>query len=347
MQPLKMEPVFKERLWGGRRLAEVFGKPLPAGRPIGESWELADHPHGRSRVAGGPHAGRTLADLLQADAPAVLGDAAPASGPAGPFPLMVKLIDAADRLSVQVHPSAEAARDEPSGGGGEASGAAPAGKTECWVVLRADPDAWVVEGLAPGTSPAALESAVAEGNLADLLHVRPVAAGDFVWVPAGLLHAIGPGVVLAEVQQTSDVTYRLYDWDRVGLDGSPRPLHVREAVACVRSAAELPPSGGRGVVRRGDGLTVESLVVSAAFTLARARLEGRRWTVSTDGAWAVIVVLEGAGRLVAAEGALPLAAGETVLVPAEAAWYSLDAREAVEVLVAAPPGQGPALPNIR
>ncbi len=334
MQPLKMEPVFHERVWGGRRLAEVFGKPLPPGRPIGESWELADHPHGRSRVAGGRRAGRTLRDLLREDAAAILGGAAPVSGPAGPFPLMVKFIDAADRLSVQVHPSGDAQAD----GAGEV-----AGKTECWVVLHAEPGAWVVEGLVPGTPVAALETAIAGGGLADLLHVRPVAAGDFVWVPAGLLHAIGPGVFLAEVQQTSDVTYRVYDWDRVGLDGRPRPLHVREALAAVRPADDLPPSGGRGVVQAEEGRTVESLVACHAFTLARVRLEGGVWSASTDGAWATVVATDGAGRLATDDGDIPLQAGETVLVPASAAWYSLDAPAGLTALVAAPPGKGPAV----
>jgi mannose-6-phosphate isomerase len=329
-----MEPVFQERVWGGRRLADLLAKPLPAGRPIGESWELADHPHGRSRVADGPRAGRTLRDLLREDAAAVLGEAAAASGPAGPFPLMVKFIDAADRLSVQVHPSGDAA----SGGAGR-----EAGKTECWVVLHADPGAWVVEGLAPGTSLAALEAAVGEGGLEGLLHVRPVAAGDFVWVPAGLLHAVGPGVVLAEVQQTSDVTYRVHDWDRAGLDGMPRPLHVQEALAAVRLADDLPPSGGRGVVRREDGLAVESLVACPAFTMARVRVEGREWRASTDGAWAAVVVLAGAGRLATEDGEIPVGAGDTVLVPAAAAWYSLDAPAGLTALVAAPPGTGPAV----
>ena len=334
MRPLKMEPVFKQRVWGGRRLAELLAKRLPPGRPIGESWELADHPHGRSRVADGPLAGWTLRDLLQEDAAAVLGDAAPASGRAGPFPLMVKFIDAADRLSVQVHPSAGG-----DGGGDERE----AGKTECWVVVHADPGAWVVEGLAPDTLAAALEAAVEAGGLPDLLRVRPVSAGDFVWVPAGLLHAIGPGVVLAEVQQTSDVTYRFHDWDRVGLDGAPRPLHVREALAAVRLEDDLPSSGGRGTVRSESGLVVESLVACPAFTLARVRLEARDWAASTDGTWAVIVALAGAARLVTEEATIPLKAGDTVLVPADAEGYSLDAAETLTVLVAAAPGKGPAV----
>jgi len=332
MRPLKMEPVFKERVWGGRRLAELLGKPLPEGRPIGESWELADHPHGRSRVAEGPLSGRTLRDVLQQDAEAVLGEGAAASGTAGPFPIMVKFIDAAHRLSVQVHPSAA---------GGARGEGQEGGKTECWVVLHADPGAWVVEGLRPGTSRAALEAAAREGGLQEILNVRPVSAGDFVWVPAGLLHAAGDGLVLAEVQQTSDLTYRVYDWDRVGLDGAARPLHVREALEAVRLEAPLPPSGGRGPIRRETGLLVESLVACPAFTLARLRLDGRGWTAPTDGTWAVVVALAGTARLVTEEGAVSLRAGDTVLVPAGAAWYSLDAPEALTALIAAPPGKGP------
>jgi len=333
MRPLKMEPVFKERLWGGRRLAEVLGKPLPTGRAIGESWELADHPHGQSRVAEGPLAGRTLREVLQQDAEAVLGEEGPAPGTPRPFPLMVKFLDAADRLSVQVHPSS----------GGAGAEGREGGKTECWVVLHADPGAWVVEGLASGTTLAGVGAAVDEGRLPDLLHVRPVSAGDFVWVPAGLVHAAGPGLLLAEVQQTSNLTYRLFDWDRVGPDGVARPLHVREALEAVRLEGQLPPSGGRGTVCRESGLLLESLVASPAFTLARVGLEGRGWTASTERAWAVVVALAGTGRLVTDDAETPLKAGETVLMPARAGWYRLEASEALSVLVAAPPGRGPAL----
>ena len=332
VQPMKMQPVLMERVWGGRRLAELLGKAVPADKRIGESWELADHPHGRSIVADGPLAGKTLRLVLERHGPEVLGREGAAKAWAARFGLLVKFIDASDRLSVQIHPDDAYAAAHARG---------ESGKTECWVIVHADPGAWLIHGLKPGTTRAAFAAALDKGKVEDLLAVRPVKAGDFIWVPAGTVHAVGPGIVLAEVQQTSDLTYRVYDWNRKGLDGKPRELHVREALQAIRFSGDPIPTGGRGKTADETGLVIESLVDCHAFSLSRIHLDRRPWAADTAGACAAMVVLSGTARLATGQGAMPVRAGDTVLVPAGAGEYALEAADRLTVLVAAPPGKAP------
>ena len=329
---MKMQPVLKEKVWGGRRLAQVLGKRLPPDVPIGESWELADHPHGTSTVAEGSLAGRSLREVLERHGEAVLGRGPAARGWAKRFGLLIKFIDASDRLSVQVHPDdAYAAKHAP----GES------GKTECWVIVHAEPEAWLVRGLVPGTTRARFAEAIKTGDLEPVLKRQGVKAGDFVWLPAGTVHAIGPGIVLAEVQQNSDVTYRVYDWGRVGLDGKPRALHVADALRATNFSGEEPPSGGRGRTADETGLAIEHLADSSAFSLSRVRLDRRPWAAETGGMFAALVVLAGRARLSSAEGGMDIVQGDTVLVPADAGEYVFDAAERLEVLIAGPQGQAP------
>ena len=332
MLPLKMQPVLVERVWGGRRIAELLMKPAAAGARIGESWELSDLPIAPTRVAEGPLAGRTLRAVLQQHAAAVLGREGAAGGWGRRFGLLLKFIDASDRLSVQVHPDdAYAAAHHP----GES------GKTECWVVVHAEPGAWLIHGLKAGATREHLAAALRKGTVEECLAVHPAKAGDFFWVPAGTVHALGPGLLLAEVQQTSDLTYRLHDWGRAGLDGRPRPLHVREALETIRFTGDAPPSGGRGKTVDETGLVIDHLVDCPAFSLSRIRLDRRPWASDTQGAVAALMVLAGSAQLTTAEGALPIRAGDTVLVPAGAAEYALQQAERLTVLVAAPPGKAP------
>jgi len=352
---MKMQPVLVERPWGGRRLADILGKTLPPDARIGESWELADHPNGRSRVADGPLAGQTLREVLERHGRAVLGRDPAARAWAARFGLLIKFIDATDRLSVQVHPddayaSAHApgfARSPQATRPGEAepgyAGAKPgeSGKTECWVVVHAEAGAWLINGLRPGTTRDRFAGAHKNGRIEELLVQRPVKAGDFIWVPAGTVHAIGPGIVLAEVQQNSDLTYRVYDWGRVGLDGKPRQTHLREALECIRFAGDPAPAGGRGKTSDETGLVIDHLVDSAAFSLSRIILDRRPWAADTRGSCAVLVVLAGRARLATGDGQTPIRAGDTILVPADAKEYALEQPERLTVLVAAPPGKAP------
>jgi mannose-6-phosphate isomerase len=332
LQPMKMQPALVERIWGGRRLADLFGKALPPGARIGESWELSDHPHGRSRVAEGPMAGLTLREVLDRSGPAVVGRGAAARGWAARFGLLIKFIDATDRLSVQVHPDDAYAAAHSSG---------ESGKTECWTIVDAEPEAWIIHGLKAGTTREQFAEALKQGGLEDVLAVRPVKVGDFIWVPAGTVHAVGPGIVLAEVQQTSDLTYRVYDWNRVDERGKPRELHARQAMEAIHFTDERPPAGGRARTANETGLVIDHLVDCPAFSLSRIQLDRRPWSAETRGAFVAVVVLAGSAQLATAEGVLAVRAGDTVLVPADAGEYVFERAEKLTALVAAPPGGAP------
>ena len=238
-----------------------LGKPLGPESDYAESWELVDHGADQSRVCSGPWAGRTLNELVREEGTPLLG----AQARLEQFPLLVKFLDANDRLSVQVHPNDQ-----------QAAAAIPGerGKTEAWIILEAEPQACVFAGLKPGIDRAALARAVENGAVEDCLHRLEVKPGDCIFIPAGTVHALGEGVLLAEVQQSSDITYRLHDWNRVGPDGRPRPLHIEASLACTDFARgpvrpqvpqELPPWGP---------IARERLVAADYFTLDRLRGTG-------------------------------------------------------------------------
>ncbi len=214
LYPLKFEPILVERVWGGTTLTR-YGKPVPAGKRIGESWEISDRPGAESRVANGPYKGQTLRELIQTLGPdAVIGRARPPGTPR--FPLLIKLLDARETLSVQVHPPAAIAGQL----GGEP-------KTEMWYILETAGDAQLIAGLRRGVTRSQFEEALASGTLADLVHRLPVHPGDAIFIPSGRIHALGAGLVLVEIQQNSDTTYRVFDW------GRPRELHVKQSLASI------------------------------------------------------------------------------------------------------------------
>jgi mannose-6-phosphate isomerase len=291
-------------VWGGRRLGEVLGKPLPAEGPHGESWELSDHAAHHSVVADGPWRGRTLRQLMQQEREHLLGRAAAGHET---FPWLVKFLDAADWLSVQVHPSAEhVGRLWP----GENS------KTEAWFVLAAAPQGRIYAGLRPGVDERRLVAALRAGTVAECLHQFQPCPGDCVFLPAGTVHAVGGGVLMAEVQQTSDATFRLFDWDRVGPDGQRRRLHIEEALACIDWQAGpvhlvRPPGYPAGGERGQAGPTRQELVRCRHFALQYLR-EDSPFGVGGDGEVRVVVVVHGRGRL----GNEPVRAGDTLLLPA-------------------------------
>jgi mannose-6-phosphate isomerase len=251
--PLFLRPFLRPLVWGGTRLAYVFGKGT-ADAPIAEAWELADREEGSSVVVGGPLDGASLTEVTRERGEALLGPAGVRASWNGRFPVLFKLIDAADRLSVQVHPGRE---DLPRLPGGTEP------KDEAWLILDAAPGSVIYRGLRDGLGLPALEQALALGQVEHALHSFAPARGDVVHLPPGTLHAIGAGVLLAEVQQNSDTTYRVWDWGRPGTDGKMRPLHVPEALAVtrfgqpplpdrVRSARDgLPPQDA--LLASGDG----------------------------------------------------------------------------------------------
>jgi mannose-6-phosphate isomerase len=213
-------PVLKDYLWGGRNL-ERLGRQLPPVGVVAESWEIAGHEDGTSVVDNGPYAGWPLTRVHAALGLDLIGQNSAWAEARGKFPLLVKLLDANTPLSVQVHPDdAYALAHE----GNEL------GKTEMWVVLHAEPGAELILGVAAGTTPEAFRQGIADARLEPYLHRVPVQAGDHVCVPAGTLHAIMGGLIIAEIQQNSNTTYRVYDWGRVDADGKPRPLHVDQAL---------------------------------------------------------------------------------------------------------------------
>ena len=249
LYPLMFEPRFKERVWGGRRLESLYAKNLPAAVPVGESWEIADRPGDESVIVNGALAGQTLRWLMQEHGSEVLGDATPAIG--GRFPLLCKILDARQRLSLQVHPpERDAHLGEP--------------KTEMWYIAAADPGAELFVGLRSGVTRAAFERAVGSGTVADCFHRIAVQAGDAMFVPSGRVHAIGAGLLIFEIQQNSDTTFRVDDWNRVGIDGKPRELHVPQSLESI-DFSDIEPQLIHAPVTRQGGLSVRRLVDHLLF----------------------------------------------------------------------------------
>ena len=317
---LRFEPVYKDYIWGGRRLAD-YGKVLPADGRVAESWELSCQANGLSIVDHGRHAGQILDALVRRDPVGMLG-ARLAAETGGDFPMLIKLIDAQGDLSVQVHPDDRAARRLEG---------VPYGKNEIWYVLHAPPGARLIAGLREGVTREELEACIAEGRTLDALQQVEVVAGDVINIPAGLVHAITAGLIIYEVQQSSDTTYRLYDYGRLGADGAPRPLHIEQALEVIdfeaAAGGAARPFAGYLRPAHAEDLAVESgelsrrlLVLNRYFSVERQALAGRaRWSGDTD-QFRILTVLEGElalrwGEDEAAQS-LALERGRTVFVPA-------------------------------
>ena len=335
-EPLFFSPVPVERVWGGNRLANLFGKPLPAGKVIGESWELSDRTDVQSTVDGGPFDGRPMGELMASYPRELLGEALAARKPSR-FPLLVKYIDAGKDLSVQVHPNDDDCQRMDTD---------DRGKSECWVVVHADPGSRINRGLAKGMTRPAFERALAEDRVEDALHFFEVKPGDVVAIPPGMVHAIGKGIVLAEIQQNSDVTFRVYDYKRVGLDGKPRALHVTESLETM--AFDGPPKGFFEGDLTSDvvGNAFETVALGAQQTFLRGRYFDLRVarvkpgdTMKPEGhgtTATVAMCLRGSGKL----NGRSLRAGQTLLLPAalpaDDTAFRAAAREELTLLLSSP-----------
>jgi mannose-6-phosphate isomerase len=302
LPPLRFEPIFKSALWGGRRLAEWI-PAAPADGPLAEAWVLSDQGEHVSRVADGPLRGKSLRDLMGDSRDDLLGAAA---GRHEQFPLLLKFIDARDTLSVQVHPDDELARS---------LAGMPRGKTEAWVVLRAEPGSRIYAGLRPGVCRDSLSAALGANNVEQCLHSFEPKVGDCLFLPAGTVHALGAGLFIFEVQQTSDVTYRLYDWARLDpRTGQSRELHIEAGLRCTDFTAgprrpTWPALEHAGPVQR------ERLVSSAYFHLYRYR-GSRTFTHDGGGTCSVLIGLEGTVTVVWNGSRHPLGPGDVLLLPA-------------------------------
>ena len=328
LYPYKFVPTLIERVWGGNTLAR-YGKPAPLRKCIGESWEISDRDDVQSVVLNGPDATKTLRDQIKAHGAKLLGLNC---GNARRFPLLIKLLDARERLSLQVHPPAEVARKL----GGEP-------KTEMWYVLEADKEAYLIAGLRRGVTRdkfvTALEGcggastnrpaesaphrSAATPTIDDCIYRFPVTRGDAFFVPSGRMHAIDAGVVLVEIQQSSDTTYRVYDWGRVGLDGKPRQLHVKESLACI-DFRDIEPEmqNPREEIKGINGW--RRLIECEHFHVHRLDLHDI-WPDQCDGTtFHVITCVEGALGFLTPNGTRErINVGEFVLLPAALGHYTL------------------------
>ncbi len=302
MGPLKFIPLLKRMRWGGRRLGDVLGKPIGIERDYAESWEVCDMGADQSLVATGELAGWSLRKLMQERSLELLGRHSGESQ----FPLLIKFLDARDRLSVQVHPDDGLAAAAFARGG--------CGKTEAWVILAAEPGSCVFAGLKPGVTAASLRQNLDRGTVAECLHKIEVSAGDCLYIPAGTVHAIGEGILLAEVQQSSDVTFRLFDWDRVGSDGKLRELHVEQSMTCIDFArGPVNPAVATSLPLAGP--MSELLTSCPYFTIHRHAVE-RPLSFPDDNRCRILIALEGASECVSAGERHYFRKGETILIPA-------------------------------
>lgn len=306
LYPFLLDPALHVKVWGGRKLATLMDKSLPTDEPYGESWEM----HDSAQVANGPLAGRTLGDVLADYGHDLVG---PDNDPAEGLPLLAKFLDARDWLSVQLHPDDAQARELE----GE-----PRGKTEAWYVIAAEPGAQLVIGVQPGTTPQQMAEAIKNNTLESLLVYADVVPGDVLFIRAGTIHALGPGLLIYEIQQSSDLTYRLYDWGRVGLDGQPRTLHIDKGTQ-VANLGALPQI----VHTAADTAQVVDILREQYFTTQLFQLNdanGTHLSLDTSGQrFHILTCIEGAARITTDDTEVELAKGRTALIPASQGTYRL------------------------
>lgn len=302
MNPLKFEPLLKRSRWGGRRLGTVLDKPIGPEADYAESWEISDHGSDQTRVVCGIERGQTLNDLVSSRGCEIFG----CSRDFERFPLLAKFLDCQDRLSVQVHPTDELARSFY----GERNG-----KSEAWVIMDAVPGSVLYAGFKHDVQEKDLLAALDRGCIECLLNKVEVHPGDVFEIPAGTVHALGEGILLAEVQQSSNLTFRLFDWNRTDANGNRRELHVTEALRCTDfNAGPVLPTAPRTVTRT-PGFHHEKLVSNRYFSMERMTLS-KQSTLNPAPQCRILSVLSGSGMLAAEDDEYVLPMGESLLIPA-------------------------------
>ena len=313
MKSFLLKPSGKDYIWGGTRLKTEFGKDFLPEEPLAESWECSVHPDGPSYVASGPEEGKPLVELL-AEHPEYLGTT-PSVSVSGMLPILVKLIDVKADLSVQVHPDDDYANRMENG---------QAGKTELWYVVDAEPGAQIVFGLNRSTTREELRHSLENGTVEQYLNHIPVQCGDVFFITAGTIHAIGKGVLIAEIQQNSNLTYRLYDYGRLGKDGKPRPLHIEKALDVVKLFGSHPLSQPIRVLRQTDGFVHELLCSSPYFQVDRCMLGAENIPLEQlSESFRVLLCLSGSGTLSEGGEQVKFQKGQTLFIPATANDLSL------------------------
>jgi mannose-6-phosphate isomerase len=317
LYPLTFQPIFKERVWGGRDIERLYGKTLPPNVPIGESWEISDRPGDVSFIANGALAGKSLRWLMENHAAELLG---PDRAHAKQFPLLVKILDAQDKLSLQVHPPASKAKEL----GGEP-------KTEMWFIAEGAPAADLFVGLKRGVTRAEFERKIRDGSVAECFHHLPVKSGDVMFLPSGRVHAIGAGNVIFEIQQNSDTTYRVFDWNRVGLDGKPRELHVEQSLESI-DFNDFEPSLVKSDYSRNETLAVRYLVDDPRFRANAWQIRrGQRFHVSSR-LPQIFGIVRGKLTITGNKIEVPLKAGDFCLVPASVERVTVQTETQTELL---------------
>ena len=302
LYPLTFEPIFQERVWGGRRLKTLFSKPLPPGQRIGESWEISDRPDAISVIANGPFAGHDLRWLMENHADELLGEV---PNHDGSFPWLAKLLDANEDLSVQVHPPASLA---------EQLGGEP--KPEIWHIAHAEPDARLIAGLKHGTTAENFEKRMGQSDFPSCLHEIPAQKGDSIFIPSGRLHALGAGTVVFEIQQNSDTTFRVFDWNRTGLDGQPRELHIDKALQSI-DFTDIEPSVLNPNWDSLENTSSQTIAdVKSVFRIDHVRLDLANPILLPGQGMRMLAVTHGPITLSGTNETLSLSLGQFALVPA-------------------------------
>lgn len=314
LYPLKMQPAYKDYIWGGNRIREKFGKKTPFDITA-ESWEISCHENGMSIISNGIFKGKTLKEILDKYPNDILGNNLNKKEN-NKFPILVKILDAADKLSIQVHPDDRYAFENENG---------QFGKTEMWYVVDAKPGACLVYGVKQGITKEEFRQGIEKGSLENCLNFVDVKPGDAFFIPAGMLHAICEGILIIEIQQSSDLTYRVYDWNRVGDDGKPRELHIEKAldVTDFSDVTGKEKIDGKVINEGSNSRTI--LADSKYFKVEKIDISDS-YKINTNDSFNAIIVIEGKGKIKYKDGEEDFKDGDSFLIPASISSYEIEGK---------------------
>lgn len=313
LYPLIFEPNYKNYIWGGRNL-ERFGKTIPSQEIVAESWEASCHPDGVSIIVNGPLSGVKLTDAIAQFGAAIVGTKFVNKR----YPLLIKFIDANDKLSVQVHPSDEYALVNENG---------EFGKNEMWFILSAEPGAYIYYGLNEGVTKDQFKHAIQNGSVESCLNKIYVTEGDAIYIPAGTVHAINKGIVLIEVQQNSNITYRVFDYNRLGPDGKPRPLHIDKALEVIDFSGKRKNKKQKGIRIHISAQTYKTILAANKYFAVELWEINDTVTQETNGEkFYIYTLFKGSGNIIYSQGKMPITQGQSILIPAQLGKYILEGK---------------------